>query len=88
MLNKHHARLCLPFKGPGAVFRGPPLEISGTIQPHPMKCCKVIVLLKAYQNTKRNFRNLTSNVTMTSLRKTMGKFGPHRNQANYILLER
>ena len=33
---------------------GTPLMISGTIKASPMKLCTVIVLLKAYQNTKRN----------------------------------
>ena len=32
---------------------GAPLMISGTIKASPMKLCTV--LLKAYQNTKRNF---------------------------------
>ena len=32
------------------------LMISGTIKASPMKLCTVIVLLKAYQNTKRNFQ--------------------------------
>ena len=45
--------------------------ISGTIKASPMKLCTVIVLLKAYQNTKRNFKNMTYDVTMTSLLKTM-----------------
>ena len=30
--------------------------ISGTIKASRMKLCTVIVLLKAYQNTKRNFQ--------------------------------
>ena len=30
--------------------------ISATIQGSPMKLCTVIVLLKAYQNTKRNLQ--------------------------------
>ena len=38
------------------VFREPPLMISGTIEASQMKLCTVIVLLKAYQNTKRNFQ--------------------------------
>ena len=29
--------------------------ISGTIKASPMKLCTVIVLLKAYQNTRRKF---------------------------------
>ena len=36
----------------------------------------VIVLLKTYQNTKINFQNMTYDVTITSLLKTMAKFGP------------
>ena len=62
--------------------------IAGTIKASPKKLCTVIVLLKAYQNTKRNFKNMTYDVTMTSLLKTMAKFGPQRNQANYISFER
>ena len=53
-LNPIQARLFLPFKGPRGVFRDP-LMISGIITASPMKLCTVIVLLKAYQNTKRNF---------------------------------
>ena len=41
--------------------------ISGTIEASPMKLCTVVVLLKAYQNTKRSFKNMTYDVTMTSL---------------------
>ena len=54
-LDPIQARLFLPFKGPTGVFRDP-LMISGTIKASPMKLCTVIVLLKAYQNTKRNFK--------------------------------
>ena len=43
--------------------------ISATIQASPMKLCTFIVLRKAYQNTKRKFRNLAYDVTMTSLLK-------------------
>ena len=86
-LNPIQARLFLPFKGPMGVFRDP-LMISGTSKASPMKLCTVIVLLNTYQNTKRNFKNMTYDVTMTSLPKTMGKFGPLRNQANYIPFER
>ena len=39
--------------------------ISGTIKASQMKLYTVIVLLKAYQNTKRNFQNMTYDVTMT-----------------------
>ena len=42
--------------------------ISGTIKASPMKLCTVIVLLKAYQN-KEIFKNMTHDVTMTSLLK-------------------
>ena len=31
---------------------------------------------------KEIFKNLTYDVTITSLLKTIGKFGPRRNQAN------
>ena len=54
-INPIQARLFLLFKVQGGVFRDP-LMISGTIKASPMKLCTVIVLLKAYQNTKRNFR--------------------------------
>ena len=70
---------------PGFFYR---LKVSGTIKASPMKLCTIIVLLKAYQNTKRNYQNMTYDVTMTSLLKTMAKFGPPRNQTNYISLER
>ena len=42
---------------------------SGTINASPMKLFPVIVLFKAYKNTKRNFQNMTYDVTMTSLLK-------------------
>ena len=44
----------LPFKGRGVFWN--PLMISGINKSSPVKLCAVIVLLKAYQNTKRNFR--------------------------------
>ena len=50
--------------------------ISGAIQGSHMKLCTVIVLFKTYHNTKRNFENLINDVTMASLLKTTGKFGP------------
>ena len=90
LFNPIQARLFLLFKCPsggGEIFRGP-LMISGTIKASPMKLCTVIVLLKAYQNTKRNFQKYDLDVTMTSLLKPMAKFGPPRNQANYISFER
>ena len=86
-LNPSQARLFLPFKGPRGSL-GTPLMISGTIKASPMKLCTVIVLLGAYQNTKRNFQNMTYDVTMTSLLKTMAKFRPPQNQVNYISFER
>ena len=46
------------------------LMISGTFQASPTKLCTVTVLLKAFQNTKRNqFKNLTYDVTMPLLLK-------------------
>ena len=63
--------------------------IFGTIQASPIKLCTVILLLKTYQNTKRNFfKNLIYDVTMTSLLKTMRKFGPPRNQTTNTAFER
>ena len=67
----------LSFKGPETgLLATPPLMISGTIQESPMKLCTVMVLLKTYHNTiqKLIFRNLTCNVTMASLLKTLRKF--------------
>ena len=59
MLNPIQARLFLPFKGPrGGGSLGTPLMISGTIKARVIKLCTRIVLLKAYQNTKRNFKIL------------------------------
>ena len=43
--------------------------ISGIIKASPMKLCTVIAILKAYQNTKINFKNMRYDVTMTSLIK-------------------
>ena len=55
-INPIQARLFLLFKGPrGGGFKDL-LMISGTIKASPMKPCTVIVLLKTYQNTKRNFQ--------------------------------
>ena len=68
--NPIQARLFYRFKdarGEG-VFRDP-LMISVTIKASPMKLSTVIVILKAYQNTKRNFQNMTYDVAMTSLLK-------------------
>ena len=50
--------------------------ISGTIKASPMKFCTVIVLLKAYQNTKEVFRNLTCDVTMTLFFKQWENLDP------------
>ena len=53
------ARLFLPFKGRGGEGGGglgTLLMISETFKASPMKLCTVVVLLKAYQNTKRNFQ--------------------------------
>ena len=58
--------------------------ISETTQASQMKLWIVIVLLKTFQNIKKNFRNLAYDITMTSSLKTMGKFGPPRNRTNYI----
>ena len=73
---------------------GTPLMISGTIKANPMKLCTA----KVYQNTKEYlrstriqkeiFKNMAYDVTMMSLLKTMAKFGPPRNQANFISFER
>ena len=85
-LNPIQARLLLRFKGPRGVLKDP-LMISGTIRISSMTLCKVIVLLKAYQNTKRNFQRYDQKYDL-SLLKTMAKFGPQRNQTNYISIER
>ena len=50
------SRCSSPFKGPAGSLGTPPPIISGTIKASPVKLCTVIVLLKAYQNTKRNFQ--------------------------------
>ena len=57
--------------------------ISGTIKASPMKLCTVIVLLKATSIQKEIVKNMTYDVPMTSLLKTMRKFGSPRNQTNY-----
>ena len=58
--------------------------ISVTIKASTMKLCTVIVLLKAYQNTKRNFQNIHNDV----IAKAMATFGPPRGQTNHISFER
>ena len=53
-LNPIKARLFYRLKVQGSL--GTPLIVSGTIKDSLMKLCTVIVLLKTYQNTKRNFQ--------------------------------
>ena len=53
-----------------------PPKISGTIEGSTMKLCTLIALLKATRIHKEIFRNLTYDVTMMSLLKTMVKIGP------------
>ena len=68
---------------------GTSLMISGTIKASPMKLCTVIVLFRAYQNTKKNCQKYDlwrHNYVIT--KKPMVKFGPSRNQTNYISFER
>ena len=65
--NTIQARLFYHLKVQG-VFRDP-FIISGTIKASQMKLCTIIALLKAYQNTKKIFRSITYDVTMTSLLK-------------------
>ena len=77
----------LKVQGVGGIFRDP-LMISGTIKASPMKLCTVIVLLKAYQNTKRNFQKSDLRRHNDVITKTMAKSGLPRNQANYISFER
>ena len=61
---KDHFSASLTLFRPGFFYRlkvqggslGTFLMISGTIKTNPMKLCTVIVLLKTYQKTKRNFQ--------------------------------
>ena len=96
-LLKSWARLFYRLKVQGGGSLG--LMISGTIKLSPMKLCTVILLLsvkktkklKAYQPTriqKEIFKTMIYDVTMTSLLKTMGTFGPPRNQTNYTSFEK
>ena len=85
--NPIQARLFLPFKGPRGTL-GKPLMISGTSKASPMRLCTVIVLLKAYQNTKRNFQKYDLLRHNDIITKKLAKFGPPRNQTNYISFER
>ena len=55
-INPTQARLFYRLKVQG-VFRDP-LIISGTIKASPMKLRTVILLLKAYQNTKKKFSKI------------------------------
>ena len=43
--------------------------ISAIIQASPMKLCRVMILIKAYQNTKEIFRSLAFDITTASLLK-------------------
>ena len=70
------------------VFRETPPYYLRNIKARQMKLCTIIVMLKTYQNTERNFQNMIYDVTMTSLLKTVGKFGAPRNQTNNISFER
>ena len=53
---------------------GTPLIISRTFKANQIKLYTVIVLLIRPSEYNKNFRNLTYDVTMMSLLKTMGKF--------------
>ena len=55
LINPIQARLFYRLKVKGGSL-GTPLMISGTIKTISLKLCTVIVLLKAYQNAKRNFQ--------------------------------
>ena len=52
---------------------GTPLMISGTIKASPMKLCTIIVLLEAYQNTKRNFQKYELGRHNDAITKNNGK---------------
>ena len=72
-LNPIQARLFLPLKVQG-VFRTPPhLMISGTFKASPVKLWTVIVLLKAYQNTKGNFQKYDLCCHNDAITKNNGK---------------
>ena len=75
-------------KGPREVFRDPP-KISGITEGSQMNLCTVILLLGLSKYIfKEIFKNLTYDVRMTSLVKSMFNFRPPRDQTNYILFER
>ena len=63
-LNPIQARLFYHLK-----VQGRPFMTSRTIKANPTKLCTV--LLKADQNTERNFQKYDYDVTMTSLLRTM-----------------
>ena len=77
-LNSTQARLFTVFRSRSAqqerVFCPPPPIISETIQASPVKLIGNFAQLRPTRIQKEIFRNLISNVTMTSLLKTMGKF--------------
>ena len=62
--------------------------ISGAIKASLVKLCTVIVLLKAYQNTKRNFHKYDLWRRNDVITKNNGKFEAPRNQTNYISFDR
>ena len=83
---RHFNLLTLIFYGL-KVQRGA-LIISGTIKASQMKPCTVIVLLKTFQNTKRKIKKSYLWRPNDVITKNNGKFGPPRNQTNYISLGR
>ena len=66
-------------RGGGGSLRTP-LMISGTIEAGPMKICIVIVLLKAYQNTRKNFQKYGLWCYNDVITKTMGNLDPHETR--------
>ena len=56
--------------------------ISGTVLASPMKFCTVTVLLKAYQNTERNFEKSDLLHHNSVIFKTVMNFPPAQYQAN------
>ena len=64
------------------------LMILRTIEASPMKLCTAIVLLKAYQNTKRNFPKSDLWRHNDVITKNNGKIRTSGNHANGISFER
>ena len=72
--------------GGGGVFH--PFWKIRSRHPRKLKLAGLIAYIMFYKICKFESSTITNNVIMTSFPTTMAKFGPPRNQTNYISFER